>query len=271
MLVAGGWNPLVVSLFRGILTFAFAAMWFAISAKKGELASARLWLWSTFAGGGVAGAFSFYFMGMDQGSVAVAATLLYSAPVFVYLVAFLSGAEKTSISKALGLLPVVAGVALLTGIFSQAKVEVSATTVAIGLLSGVSYAAFIFGFRNASAYGSPQSIITIAFAVECLLLLTIVGQEAWGKPLNYADSGLFLLLGLLGGGPSFLLYIVGLKLTQPSLAALTGMAEPITAAFFGYLVLGQFLSPPQLAGAMLVIATVTLLNIKQEGAQENKH
>jgi len=264
MLIAGGWNPLVVALFRGILTFAFAAIWFAISAKKGELASAHLWFWSTFAGIGVTGAFSFYFMGMDEGSVAIAATLLYSAPVFVCLAAFLSGSEKISIPKALGLLPVVAGVALLTGIYSRAKIGVSVTTVAIGLLSGVSYAAFIFGFRNASAHGSPQSVITIAFAVECLFLLAIVGQEAWGKPLNYADSGLFLLLGLLGGGPSFLLYIIGLKLIQPSLAALSGMAEPITAAFFGFLVLDQFLSTPQLVGAILVIATVTFLNIKYQ-------
>lgn len=158
MLIAGGWSPLVVSLFRGILTFAFAAIWFAVSAKKGELASAHLWFWSTFAGLGVTGAFSFYFMGMDGGSVAIAATLLYSAPVFVYLAAFLSGSEKISIPKALGLLPVVAGVALLTEIYSQAKIGVRVTTVAIGLLSGVSYAAFIFGFSNASAHGSPNPL-----------------------------------------------------------------------------------------------------------------
>jgi len=158
--------------------------------------------------------------------------------------------------------------ALLMGIFSLSNVKTSPITVAIGLLSGLSYAAFIFCFRNASWHGSPQSIITIAFAVESILLLAIVGQEALAKPLNLHDSGLLLILGLFGGGPSFLLYIVGLKRSQPSLAALTGMAEPITAAIFGYLVLGQSLSAQQLIGAVLVIVTVTALNISRGGSKK---
>jgi len=260
VLIERGWDPVVVSFYRGALTLALAAFWLLASSGRMGFGSRQLWAWSALAGAGVAGAFCFYFAGMRTGSVAVAATLLYSAPVFVFLAEFLSGRQRLTIGRIVGLTLVMIGVALLSGFFSQAATGLSAAVIAIGLLSGLCYAIFIFGFRQAAAHGSTQAIMAAAFTVETLLLLVLAGQGVWPRTMESSDAGLILVLGVLGGGFSFLCYIVGLRRSAAGAAALLGMAEPITAAAFGLVVLEQSLAPRQVLGAIIVIATVTALN-----------
>jgi len=264
VLIERGWDPIVVSFYRGALTLVFAAFWLLASSGRMGFGSRQLWAWSALAGAGVAGAFCFYFAGMRTGGVAVAATLLYSAPVFVFLAEFLSGRERLTAGRVVGLTLVMIGIALLSGFFSQAATGLSAIVIGIGLLSGLCYAVFIFGFRQAAAHGSTQTIMAAAFTVETLLLLVLAGQGVWPDVMVSSDVGLILVLGVLGGGFSFLCYIVGLRQSPAGAAALLGMAEPITAAAFGLVILDQSLSPRQVLGALIVIATVTALNRRSE-------
>ncbi|MEE4263454.1 MAG: EamA family transporter, partial [Desulfobacteraceae bacterium] len=94
ILMAGGWDAFVVSFYRGAIGLMFVLVWLALRPRGSGLASRRLWLWSVIAGFGVAGNFSFYFVSIAQGSVAVAATLMYCAPVFVYIVSFALKLER---------------------------------------------------------------------------------------------------------------------------------------------------------------------------------
>lgn len=77
----------------------FVLAWLAARPRGSGLASPRLWGWSAIAGVGVAGNFAFYFVSIAEGSVAVAATLMYCAPVFVYLVSFTFKLEKPTLFK----------------------------------------------------------------------------------------------------------------------------------------------------------------------------
>ena len=69
------------------------------------------------------------------------------------------------------------------------------------------------------------------------------------------------LLGVLGAGLSFAFYVVGLKRTAPTLAAIVAMVEPVTASLFGVLVLGETLAPLQILGLVLILVTVTGLSL----------
>lgn len=273
VLVGRGWDPIVVSFYRGALTLVFAGLWLLCSLDRHGLRSWRLWTWSALAGAGVAGAFSLYFAGMRTGSVAVAATLLYSAPVFVFLVDFLSGRQRVTVGRLLGLTVVMIGVGLLSGFFSGAAMRLTVAVSVIGLLSGVCYAIFIIGFQKAARHGSTQVVLTVAFTVQTALLLAIANRAAWPLTLASFDAGLIALLGLLGGGLSFLCYVAGLRRSPAGAAALLGMAEPITAAAFAFVLLDQSLAPRQLLGALMVIVAVTMLNFRSrecEGDESRK-
>ncbi|MDZ7760147.1 MAG: hypothetical protein U5L00_07825 [Desulfovermiculus sp.] len=60
---------------------------------------------------------------------------------------------------------------MLTQIYDIGASGVTAIGVGAGLLAGLSYAIFIFGFKYAAPHGSPQAILSIAFAVLAIILI----------------------------------------------------------------------------------------------------
>ena len=259
--MANGWDAFVVSFYRGAIGLLFVLAWLALRPRRSGLASRRLWFWSAIAGLGVAGNFAFYFVSIAEGSVAVAVTLMYCAPVFVYLVSFALKLEKPTSLKWAAIAVVMLGVMLLTGIYDIGASSVTPTSVGAGLLSGLSYAIFIFGFKYAAPHGSPQAILVIAFAVLATILIWPSDADQTIAALSTPSWPLFVVLGVLGAGLSFILYIVGLNHTAPAVASIVAMVEPVTASLFGVVVLNESLVGSQILGMALILVTVTALSI----------
>ena len=261
LLIADGWDTSVVSLYRGGIGLLIVLGWLLLRPRRSGLASRSLWWWSTVAGLGVAGNFFFYFTSIEQGNVAVAATLMYCAPVFVYLLSFALKLEKPTALKWSAIVLVMLGIVLLTKLYAISTSDLSLLGVGAGLLAGLSYAVFIFGFKYAAPHGSPQAILTIAFAVLTLALLLPSDTGQAIAVLGSPQWPLFITLGVLGAGLSFVFYITGLKHTQPTLASMIAMVEPITATLFGVLLLNGSLSILQVIGMAIILLTVTMLSV----------
>jgi len=262
MLTAQGWSPLVVSLYRGAIGLLVVLLWLALRPGGSGLTSGRLWCWAVVAGLGVAGNFSFYFLSIAHGSVAVAAPLMYSAPVFVYLVSFACRLERPTRGKWAAIAMVMLGIVLLTGMHEAGAAEVTPIAAGAGLLSGLSYAVFIFGFKYAAPHGSPQAILAIAFAVLVGLLVWPADAAQIAAVPAAPSWPLFMTLGVLGAGLSFVLYLQGLRHTAPAVASVVAMVEPVTAALFGVLVLSERLELAQILGMTLILITVTALSLR---------
>jgi len=261
ILMADGWDPFVVSLYRGAIGLLFVLVWLALRPHASGLGSRQLWLWSALAGLGVAGNFAFYFLSIAEGSVAVAATLMYCAPVFVYLVSFALKLERPTPLKWVAIAVVMLGVVLLTRIYDVGAGSVTLIGAGAGLLSGLSYALFIFGFKYAAPHGSPQAILAIAFAALVSILIWPSNSDQAIAALSTPSWPLFVTLGVLGAGLSFVLYILGLKHTAPAVASIVAMAEPVTASLFGVIVLDESLAGSQILGVALILVTVTTLSV----------
>jgi drug/metabolite transporter, DME family len=261
ILMADGWDAFVVSLYRGAIGLLFVLVWLALRPHGNGLASPRLWFWSAVAGLGVAGNFSFYFVSIAEGSVAVAVTLMYCAPVFVYLVSFAFKLERPTPLKWAAITLVMLGVVLLTRIYDVGAGAVTLIAVGAGLLSGLSYAVFIFGFKYAAPHGSPQAILVVAFATLITILIWPGDADQAVAALSTASWPLFVVLGVLGAGLSFIIYIVGLKHTAPAVASIVAMVEPVTASLFGVVVLNESLVGSQVFGMGLILVTVTALSM----------
>ncbi|MDN7125186.1 DMT family transporter [Pseudidiomarina terrestris] len=261
ILMERGWDAFTVSFYRGAVGFLFVVIWLALRPQRSGLSKPKLWLWSVVAGVGVAGNFAFYFLSIAEGSVAVAATLMYCAPVFVYLVSFVLGLESPSLFKCLAILLVMSGVVLLTQIYTLSAGAVTLFAVTTGLLSGLSYAMFIFGFKYAAPHGSAQAILVIAFAVLAGILIVLGEVDQVSAAWSSASFPLLVLLGVLGAGLSFVFYIFGLNYTAPAIASMVAMVEPITASLFGVVVLGENLNVIQILGMALILVTVTALSV----------
>jgi DME family drug/metabolite transporter len=269
MLIDRGWDPYVVSLYRGAFGLVFVLIWLGLRPRNNGLTNRRLWFWSIVAGLGVAGNFAFYFMSISESSVAVAATLMYCAPIFVYLISFALGLESSTLPKWIAIVLVLVGIILLTRIYDIGAGNITPLGIVAGLLAGLSYAVFIFGFKYAAPHGSPQAILVIAFATLVTILFwtsdlhqTITAPQSPSWPL-------FVALGVLGAGVSFILYIIGLNHTAPAVASIVAMVEPVTASLFGVLVLGESIAGSQIVGMGLILVTVTALSVHKRSGDDD--
>ena len=263
ILMNEGWGAYMVSFYRGLIGLLCMLVWLALRPHGNGLTIRRLWFWSAVAGLGIAGNFAFYFLSIAKGSVAVAATLMYCAPVFVYLISFAFKLEKATRTKWIAIAVVIIGIVLLTRVYDIDTGSITLLGVGAGLLAGLSYAIFIFGFKYATPHGSPQAILAIAFAVPVCILIWPANIHQAIAVLGTPDWSLFIILGILGAGLSFVLYVMGLNNTAPVVAAIVAMVEPVTASLFSVVVLDESLVAPQILGMGLILVTVTTLSAYQ--------
>ncbi|KUJ84205.1 EamA/RhaT family transporter [Microbulbifer flavimaris] len=262
VLIDGGRDPFVIAFYRGAVGFLLVLAWLCLRSRDSGLRNARLWCWSLLAGLGVAGNFAFYFISIAEGSVAVAVTLMYSAPVIVYLVSFVCGLESPTRGKLIAIALVMLGILLLTQVYHTRPDGITLLGLTTGLLAGLCYAVFLFGFKYAAPHGSPQAVLSIAFAVVPLTLLPrIAGTDPAIAMPGASEWPLLILLGVLGAGLSFALYVIGIKQVTPTVASIVAMIEPVTAALFGVVVLGESLATTQVVGILLILCTVVLLSV----------
>ncbi|MCG1010774.1 DMT family transporter [Salinicoccus sp. ID82-1] len=263
ILMGKGWDPLIISFYRGAVGFVFFFVWFITRFKQNWSTSPRFYLWSLLGGIGVAGNFTFYFLSIQESSVAVAATLMYTAPIFVLLISFLFRIEQSTWFKWLCVCSVIIGIVLLTGAYDPEALSTGIFGVIAGLAAGLSYALFIFGFKNASDIGRPQMILTVAFLVLCLILIWFIDMDEAFSVLTSEDIWWFLLLGAVGAGVSFIIYVIGVRRTRPTTASMVAMVEPVTASLFGVVILGDGLGFVQILGMGIILVTITVLSAKQ--------
>ncbi|MFP4330165.1 MAG: DMT family transporter [Spirochaetaceae bacterium] len=261
VLIASGWQPSVIAFYRGAVGLLLVGSWSLLRPGRSGFGNRRLWFWSALAGVGIAGNFGFYYLSISRGSVAVASTLMYCAPVFVYLVSFALKLERPTPFKWGAIAAVMPGLVMLTRVYEVGGEGVELFGVIAALLSGLSYGLFIFGLKYASYHGTPPGILAIAFTVlVSLLIIPSRGSEILAVPGSQSRL-LFLILGILGGGVSFILYVLGLRSTPPGVASILAMVEPVTASFAAVVLLDEGLIAVQLLGMVLILTSVTGLSL----------
>ena len=137
----------------------------------------------------------------------------------------------------------------------------------------------------ATAYSSPRLVLppwtamVYAFGFAALFLLGVNLLPVWG-PAGAQPANFFWLGGALAGwgvlvalavGPTILgygLYTVSLTYLPASVANLIATLEPALTAVLAYLLLGERLTPPQLAGSALIIAGVVILRLSEGSVRE---
>jgi len=150
----------------------------------------------------------------------------------------------------------IAGVTMLAG----GGAAISVPGVALALVAGASYATYTISAKRMLAEGhAPETVMAVAFGLGALLLAPVLAGTGAGW-LTHADGlGLAVFLGVVPTALAYLLFAHGLKrLTAAETATLT-LAEPLTAALLGVIVLSERLSAPAAIGAALVLAGLLVL------------
>ena len=198
-----------------------------------------------------------YFKSVQYGGAALAAILLYAAPVWVALGAHFLLRERVSVSEATALALTLLGVVLvaLSGRSASPEAGQFAVTLPVllfGTLSGLSYAGYFLMGRPLFGRNAPSRVLAWALAAAAVVLLPFV---EWRMHSNTA----WLAIGFLAVVCTFGAYLcnaTGLRSVAASRAATVATLEPVLAVMAAWLVWGERLAPLGMFGALLVVAGI---------------
>ncbi len=206
-----------------------------------------------------------YIQAVDRVGVATAAVLLYTAPAWVTVLAWRLYGEPLTRLKIAALVLAFLGTVLVAQAHDLARLRVNATGLLFGLASGFTYAMYtIFSRRSLRNY-SALTTVTYSLVFAGLVLAPLVSPGdvrlvIGGPPTLW---GLLITLALGPTVGSYLLYTRGLQYIEASVASITAMLEPVSAAVLGYVILHQRLAPVQILGGALILTAVGLLAMSQ--------
>ena len=219
--------------------------------------------WWMFFGNGVIGLVFFnwcYFNAIAGGSLAIAALLLYTAPVFVMLMSVILFHEKLTKEKIVALILTFVGCGCITGAFAG-NLSVSRETFLYGLASGFGYALYsIFG-KPATRKYSALTVSLWCFLFASAFTLPLSGLAA--KAALFSDGmvwGGILGIGLISCVFPNILYMRGLQQLEAGHAAILATIEPVVAAIVSYLFLGEAFTWQKVLGIVLILSAVPILN-----------
>ena len=204
-----------------------------------------------------------YFQTINRLSSSVAASLLYTAPVFVMVLSIILFQEKITMRKVFAVISTVSGCVLVTGVLETTTTP-DGTGIFLGICSGIGYALYsIFGTLALRRY-STQTITFYTFLFASVGVLPICKpDELLSIALTAIPQTLMLSLGI-GIGICLLpywLYTKGLEHTRASNASVIATIEPIVATLIGCLAFHDAMSFTKIVGISLIILSICILNI----------
>lgn len=205
-----------------------------------------------------------YFNCIQRSSLAVAALLLYTAPIFVMLMSLLFFGEKFTTKKAVALVATFSGCACVTGAFSG-SINLTWQGLIYGLGSGFGYALYsIFGKFAVQKYSSLTiTAYTFYFASLAALPLADFDSAATAK-FDYVTVLGSLGLGLVCAVIPYLLYTKGLEQVEPGQASILATIEPFVAATMGILLFAEPMTVSKAVGMLLIFCSIIILNVKEK-------
>jgi DME family drug/metabolite transporter len=151
----------------------------------------------------------------------------------------------------------VAGSLLLVGAGSAVVVDLPGILFALG--AGGSYALYTLASKELLRHQPPDAVTAVAFCGGALVLspfLFFVDLRWLQQPQGLLVA---LHLGLVATALAYMLYIRGLLTLPPAAAVTVALAEPLTAATLGVVLLGEQLTFSAWCGVGLIFAGLAVL------------
>jgi drug/metabolite transporter (DMT)-like permease len=163
------------------------------------------------------------------------------------------------------MLAAVVGCYLAVGAYRLEILQLNMAGIASGIAAACAFAWWsLYGEYGMRRY-NPWTVLFYAFlvaSVEWNLLHPPL--EAFRHAYPPATWGWILFVAIVGAILPFGLYYEGINRIRATRASITSTIEPILGGAFSFIFLGESLEWPQMAGGLLVIIAIVLLQLKQE-------
>lgn len=204
-----------------------------------------------------------YYVAIDRLSVAVAVVIQYTAPALIVIISAVRSRRPPSWITAIAASIALIGVAFVSGL-GRGELRLDAIGLVAAGFSAIFFASYtLFSEALVDRYGAI-GVMFRGFAVSSFLWILI--QLSQGFPTAVFQSQTLpgiLFVGIGGTLVPFSLLCWGIQQVRAERGAIAATLEPVMAAGFAWLGLGQALTLLQLLGGVLVIGAVTLLQTQK--------
>ena len=255
-----GFDPKVIGALR-LLVGGIALLVLAI--KRKELGSFSDWkLLPVFLAAAFTASYQLcFFAAVAKTGVAVGTIIgIGSAPIAGGLLGLIFRGEKPGKRWLLATILAIIGCTLLS--FSGGTVAIDPLGVLLALGAGVSYAAYTLMIKGLLEQHSPNAIMAVVVCLGALLLSPALINIDTEWLLQPGSIGVILHLGLATMALAYWLFARGLHSVQVATAVTLSLAEPMTAATLGILLLGEQLNTQAFFGISLIFAGLVVLVVK---------
>ena len=141
--------------------------------------------------------------------------------------------------------------------------QIKATGVLLALTAGAAYAGYTLAIKQLLPGNSSDAVIAVVFTLGAIILAPFL----FGSDLSWAfkSGGLFVVLhlGLVATALAYLLFARGLRSVPAVYAVTLSLAEPLTAATLGIILLKERPTLSAVIGMTLVLAGLVVLGMSR--------
>lgn len=203
-----------------------------------------------------------FFSAVAQTGVAVGTVVAVgSAPIIGGLLGRIFRGEYLSKRWYIATILAISGCTLLS--LSSGKITVDPIGVLFALGAGISYSGYSLMIKGMLPRIAPNGIMAVIVSIAALLLSPLlfnVDQQWLWQPSTIL---VLLHLGVITMAIGYAIFAMGLQTVNIGTATTLALAEPLTAALLGVVVLGEHLTNQALFGIVLIFAGLVVLVAKR--------
>lgn len=247
-------SPSLIAFYRALLALPFLFVWMMYEAADDRIIQ---WdkrnLFFLFLGGiCFALDMAIWNWSLSFTSVANATLMANTAPVFVVLFGLLFLNYKIKFSFILTLFFALLGVFLV--IMPGQKEMVFGDS--LGLVAAIFYAGYILSIKDLTNVLKPAKTLFLVTLITAICLLPISLIEAGGLAISVSEFFLLLTYAIFSQTIAQGFITSGISKVSAHLSSLVLLMQPVAAAFYGWLLLEEMLSPIQILGGLIVLIAI---------------
>lgn len=206
-----------------------------------------------------------YFRSIVIAGAGIATVLQYLAPSMIIIYLLVRYGKRPSTGEIISVILALAGTICLMGNNGFSFESFRSDVLFWGLLSAIGVAVYsVSPVRLLATYG------TIPIVGFGMLLSGLVAAVLFHQPHSYATWDIWTVVGcfnvvFLGTIVSFNAYLEGIKRIGAVPGSILSSIEPISAAFFGWALLGNQFNWIGILGMAMIIATVIIIALEKRG------
>lgn len=256
----------MIAMMRGLIGMLFLLGVMAAGKQRLSREAIRRNGWKLAASGALLGFnWILLFEAYRYTSVATATLCYYMAPVIVMLVSPLLG-EKLTGRRMACVLAALSGMVLVSGILDA------------GFAGGAEFAGVGFGLGAAALYAGvmlmnrqlreitayDKTVVQLGMAAVLLLPYVLLTENLAGMSMTLPAAAMLLLVGVVHTGVAYALYFGSMQALRAQTVALLSYVDPVVAIALSALLLGEQMTPANMAGALLVLGAAVVSELPEQ-------